>query len=448
MEGSSIVSLFRRALLFMSLMGTFGTAFGSGHVTLAWDASNDPLVAGYRVYYGLKSGLYSSVVEVTNQISLTIGHLDEGSTWYFALASFYSDGTESDFTPEISYLVPWSTPAGSNWVAGLNATFSGLISEETVQPQTAGSLTLSIGPRAACSGHLRLGGQKYPFAGRLDADGTLAKTLRLGGQSLSLHLQIGTGDERGRLTGELDGGSWHAQIAGATRVFDATTNPSPCGGRFAIAISPDQSARQSPAGYGYGLVRVSAGGQIWFSGALADGTKITQASVLCVGAIWPVYVPLYRSGGVLMNWLTFAPQTNSPLSGSLTWIRPAIRRARFYPDGFTTVSPIIASAYHMPNSPATALLQPARVTAAFSGGNLVASLADPVQLDAFGAVEDLSSAGISMRFVRSTGIFHGQLKDAATGAYWPFDGVVLQNANTAFGMLRGPDQTSRVIIGE
>jgi hypothetical protein len=38
-------------------------------VTLAWDASNDPTVVGYRVDYGYQPGVHQISVNVGNQTS-------------------------------------------------------------------------------------------------------------------------------------------------------------------------------------------------------------------------------------------------------------------------------------------------------------------------------------------------------------------------------------------
>ena len=230
MKRSRNGSLFRWALLFMGLAGMLENGFGSGQVTVAWDASKDPLVSGYRVYYGRASGLYTAVKEATDATSITIQNLKEGSEYYFTLTSFYPDGTESDFAPEISWLVPSSTPPGSNSVTYARGTYAGLISSDAVQSKNSGSIAVTIGSRAAYSGRLRLGGQTCGFMGRLDGQGSTTKTVRLDGEILTLRLRMGTGAEQDQLFGDLTGNSWTAEITGARREFDATTNRAPSQG--------------------------------------------------------------------------------------------------------------------------------------------------------------------------------------------------------------------------
>jgi hypothetical protein len=38
------------------------SAFATGSVTLAWNPSTDPLVAGYNIYYGGASGTYTNEI--------------------------------------------------------------------------------------------------------------------------------------------------------------------------------------------------------------------------------------------------------------------------------------------------------------------------------------------------------------------------------------------------
>ena len=78
---------------------------GAG-VTLAWDPSAEPGVSGYKVHYGLHSHTYPFVVDAGNATRQTIGNLQEGVPYYFAVTAYNIDGLESDFSGEIGYAVP------------------------------------------------------------------------------------------------------------------------------------------------------------------------------------------------------------------------------------------------------------------------------------------------------------------------------------------------------
>ena len=86
------------------------SAFATGSVTLAWNASTDPSVAGYNVYYGGASGAYTNEISVGNATNATISGLVQGTTYYFAATTYAASGMESPFSSEVSYLVPMNVP--------------------------------------------------------------------------------------------------------------------------------------------------------------------------------------------------------------------------------------------------------------------------------------------------------------------------------------------------
>ena len=75
----------------------------SAQITLAWDASTDPNIAGYRVHYGNASGNYSTAVDVGKQTSCTIANLSGGMAYYFAATEYDTSGQESGYSNEAVY---------------------------------------------------------------------------------------------------------------------------------------------------------------------------------------------------------------------------------------------------------------------------------------------------------------------------------------------------------
>jgi hypothetical protein len=110
------------------------SAFATGSVTLAWNASTDPSVAGYNVYYGGASGAYTNEICAGNATNATISGLVQGTTYYFAATTYTSSGMESPFSSEVSYLVPLNAPI-TNQPPTLNA-INNLTINENVGLQT------------------------------------------------------------------------------------------------------------------------------------------------------------------------------------------------------------------------------------------------------------------------------------------------------------------------
>jgi len=82
------------------------SAFAAGSVTLAWNPSTDPFVAGYNIYYRAATGVYTNEVSAGSRTNVTISGLAQGTTYYFAATTYNVAGVESPPSAEISCLVP------------------------------------------------------------------------------------------------------------------------------------------------------------------------------------------------------------------------------------------------------------------------------------------------------------------------------------------------------
>ena len=83
-------------------------------VGLAWNPSPDSIVNGYRVYYGVASRSYSTMIDAGSNTNLVISNLVMGTTYYFAATAYTTNGLESDFSAEAIYTVPGIPTPPSN----------------------------------------------------------------------------------------------------------------------------------------------------------------------------------------------------------------------------------------------------------------------------------------------------------------------------------------------
>ncbi len=94
------MSFFNRTLLALILSaGAYASADQS--VKLAWDASVDPTVVGYSIYYGPAAGNYTNRLDAGSALTLTTPTLPDG-LYYFAATAHNAVGGESDFGNVIS----------------------------------------------------------------------------------------------------------------------------------------------------------------------------------------------------------------------------------------------------------------------------------------------------------------------------------------------------------
>jgi len=75
-------------------------------VTLTWNPGAAADVAGYKIYSGTASHIYSNVLPVGNTTNATLAGLVAGTTYYFAATTLDGAGNESSFSNETSYTVP------------------------------------------------------------------------------------------------------------------------------------------------------------------------------------------------------------------------------------------------------------------------------------------------------------------------------------------------------
>jgi hypothetical protein len=98
-------------------------ASAQSSVTLAWNASAGGTIAGYRLYLGVASDTYGTMVDVGNTTTATVPSLSPGMTYYFAVTAYDITGLESTFSGEVSYAVPPSPSDLAN--LGLSFTETG-----------------------------------------------------------------------------------------------------------------------------------------------------------------------------------------------------------------------------------------------------------------------------------------------------------------------------------
>ena len=75
--------------------------------TLSWDASVGPDLAGYKIYQATASGAFGAPLATVpmDLTSYTVTGLESGSTYFFAVTAYNSDGSESSFSNEVSKII-------------------------------------------------------------------------------------------------------------------------------------------------------------------------------------------------------------------------------------------------------------------------------------------------------------------------------------------------------
>ncbi|MCK5511035.1 IPT/TIG domain-containing protein [Candidatus Parcubacteria bacterium] len=78
----------------------FNAIPGDGQVALSWDETESAV--GYKLYYGISSGVYGGSEDVGDDTSIILSGLTNGSVYYFAVTAYDEYGNESNYSLEKS----------------------------------------------------------------------------------------------------------------------------------------------------------------------------------------------------------------------------------------------------------------------------------------------------------------------------------------------------------
>jgi len=96
---------------FLFLLAFFPPRLAAGILTLAWDPNTEDDLAGYKVYYGTRSGEYDFVINVGNVTRCTVRRLEPETLYYLALTAYDISQNESDFSEEVSAVAREGSPS-------------------------------------------------------------------------------------------------------------------------------------------------------------------------------------------------------------------------------------------------------------------------------------------------------------------------------------------------
>jgi hypothetical protein len=267
----------------------------AGDVNLAWDPNTEPTLAGYKLYYGTAPRTYDTSIDVGNVTTYTITGLTPGVTYYFAATAYDTNGSESDFSNEVSTTVTCTysiSPASQSFVevVGLGAVNvtagSGClwtaVSNVTWITITAGSSGTGIGTvsysveanasTASRSGTLTIGGQTFTVN---QAGGPCTYSISPTSQSFGHTGGTGTVNvtaETGCSWTATSNASWITVTSGASDTDNGTAT-------YAVAANTTTSSRSST---------LTVAGQTF---------AVSQAAAPCTYTISPTGQSFSTSGG-------------------------------------------------------------------------------------------------------------------------------------------------------
>lgn len=329
---------------------------------------------------------------------------------------------------------------------------------------TTGLVSVTVTNTGIFSGKVTLSDVTVPFTGVIANNG-VARFFRTGFASFTappvfdLLSNIGndaeehesylgaisfTIDETNGITGTLQttqtGGSVLANFDGKKAPF-SSLNPVPAAlvGLYTVVFpskeqTPAVDHTTYPQGDGWATLTVSSAGIAKFSGKLADGTAFSSSVPLRADNSVVFFRQLYRKRGAIAGDIALADLPDSDLTGpGLVWLRPELRRARYYPSGWPdgirvdAVGTKFTSLASLNFGQGAIDLVNGNVSFVFTDGNLASTLIHPVNISpTTGAVVRATASGTAhtLSFSPGTGAFTGTFPHT-NGKNRLFNGILL-----------------------
>ena len=370
---------------------------------------------------------------------------------------------------EVGWLSPTPIPS---WYSGIYKTTGGFRAVGTIEPAAfnnniGGQIEINVNRNGISTGTIKIGGatgtiENYRFIKGFDSEGKLDVTVyRRSGLDLKLSLQLDISEAPSRFLFPADGNNT-ITVAGETADISAnsvswnTKNPATTyQGYYTVGletapadlipkIDTEFGLQQPEVSQGHGFLALNvaaATGAMRFSGVLADGTKVTGASVVTAPSVGdndpkcvvPMFIPLYASKGTLLGDMSISANktAGNPLTADLSWSKPAGIPKSPNASGFDDVSLTAIAGSGAFTAPATTNFNP--ITLKFSASNWLGDFASLIDFNQEFEVnrgrispKSPNDNGVKATWNLRTGLFQGTFKDSQS-LLGRFQGVMLNN---------------------
>ena len=136
---------FQAVVLAIAFFVTLSAANGDtlGRASFGWNAVPDPIVCGYKVYWGTQSGVYDQSLDAGNVTEVTISGFLQGPVYFLAVTSYSDTGEESDYSNQISFVV-LSSSSTTTPVITTNPTATNIVFGQTLASSTLSGGVASV----------------------------------------------------------------------------------------------------------------------------------------------------------------------------------------------------------------------------------------------------------------------------------------------------------------
>lgn len=316
-----------------------------------------------------------------------------------------------------------------------------------------GLLSITAKSDGTYLGTLQVGGGRFKFSGRFDANTKTASTtvVRKGQSPVLLNLDFDTQRPNQRITGIVTIGDAVSAVVALPKGFSgAAGSIHPKAGKRYNVVLP---APDAGIAHGYASLYIAPNGTVTFTGQTGDGARFNAPTAAVDGdkdgidGYWiiPVYAAPYGAGGCLTGEFYIAKNeaaADPDVTGNLGWIRPAKAGSLAFPAGFRRALSPLGQAYTAPAT-GVSVISGTSSTASFSMrvDPFARALAAPVTQPGSWPASNIPllappvQNGLTLAFAPASGLVTGTIKTspAATARALGFQGVMIPQGVTLPG---------------
>lgn len=289
----------------------------------------------------------------------------------------------------------------------------------------SGAFNIDLTQTGSVSGKLQFGAKSVPLNGNFGADGSANLISKTTGITTTLQLDLAAQS----VSGTVSDGSFIAELNG----FQQEKTDS-YAGHYTLVIPGSSTSSNGPFGTSCGTLTVSSIGTISFSGNLADGTAVTESSVVSTNGYWPMFIPLYGGKGSLWSWNYFTNGAISSPSGA-SWINMTnASKSASYRIGFTNqAASIVGTNFVSTDSP---LLNLTDGVVLLTAANSAFTVSNQVALASNDTISNapLDTNNLKLKINKTTGAITGSFRNPLNaGQTLKISGVLMQSQTNAQG---------------
>jgi hypothetical protein len=444
-DNQTLIRLWPKAIgsVVWFLLGWLSLVHGASSITVAWDATSEPEISGYRVHYGVSTETYTDTLDVGKNTSATVSNLTVGVTYFFAVTAYdNTTGLESQPSNEVSATV---TPL-------LPPTFGGSYNGASVEgaAEMIVFMDLTVSTDGKFTARVVVGNVTAVVRGTFNAAGSATVQVLFANQNpwtLSLELN----PENNTIAAHLTNGSVDLPLILLATPY-AKSNAAPQAGRHTVrfgTLAPTGSVGSTspkvPDRWGFATLTITPSGLARVVGRLADSQIFTAGSKLRADASFLLRsTPYLNRKGLLAGEIVIRDTPGvSDGDGILRWVKPVQHGGGIYNAGFDGTVPAQVSLFHpvslsksfnlAPQLPAIAALSAGDlpVNSALIQRNLTFPLGNTV------TVLNPGSDRLKLVIHAASGLIGGSFVHPADGKLRSIRGVLFQKQASGGGFFRG-----------